>query len=61
MQPVALARVVRSDLEESVHLGHVAVCDAEGRLVAHAGDASHLVFARSCMKPLQAAVSLHAI
>ena len=61
MQPVPLARVVRSDLEESVHLGHVAVCDADGRLVAHAGDASHAVFARSCMKPLQAAVSLQAI
>jgi L-asparaginase II len=61
VQPVPLARVVRSDLEESVHLGHVAVCDADGRLVAHAGDASHAVFSRSCMKPLQAAVSLQAI
>lgn len=61
VQPVPIARVVRSGLEESVHLGHVAVCDADGRLVAHAGDASHPVFARSCMKPLQAAVSLHAI
>ena len=26
-----LVRVVRSGLEESVHLGHVAVCDADGR------------------------------
>jgi L-asparaginase II len=61
VKPIPLARVVRSSREESVHLGHVAVCDEDGRLVAHAGDASHPVFARSCMKPLQAAVSLHAI
>ena len=58
---VPLARVVRSGLEESVHLGHVAVCDADGRLVAAAGDPDRLVFARSWMKPLQAAVSLAAI
>jgi L-asparaginase II len=54
-------RVVRSDLEESVHVGHVAVCDADGRLVAWAGDPSRVVFARSCTKPMQAAVSLAAV
>ncbi|HEX9693468.1 MAG TPA: asparaginase [Actinomycetota bacterium] len=58
---VPLVRVVRSGLEESVHLGHVAVCDAEGRVVAYAGDPHRPVFARSAMKPLQAAVSLQAI
>ena len=56
-----IARVVRSGVEESVHLGHVAVCDTEGRLVARAGDAGRVVFIRSCAKPLQAAVSLSAI
>jgi L-asparaginase II len=61
MAAVPLVRVVRSGLEESVHLGHVAVCDADGRLVASAGDPRRPVFARSCMKPLQAAVSLAAI
>ncbi len=59
--PERLVRVVRSGLEESVHLGHVAVCDADGGLVAFAGDPDRTVFARSCMKPLQAAVSLRAI
>lgn len=59
--PVPIARVVRSGLEESVHLGHVAVCDLDGRLVARAGDAEREVFMRSCTKPLQAAVSLAAI
>ena len=61
MAAVPLVRVVRSGLEESVHLGHVAVCDANGRLVASAGDPKQPVFARSCMKPLQAAVCLAAI
>ncbi|MGZ8630893.1 MAG: asparaginase [Actinomycetota bacterium] len=58
---VPIVRVVRSGLEESVHLGHVAVCDADGRLVASAGDPDRPVFIRSCAKPLQAAVSLRAI
>jgi len=57
-RPAPLARVVRSGLEESVHLGHVAVCDADGRVLAQLGDPHHPVFARSSMKPLQAAVSL---
>jgi L-asparaginase II len=56
-----IARVVRSGLEESVHLGHLAVCNLDGRLVARAGDAEREVFIRSCAKPLQAAVSLAAI
>jgi L-asparaginase II len=59
--PAPLVRVVRSGVEESVHLGHVAVCDADGRLVASLGDPDRLVFARSSMKPLQAAVSLRRI
>jgi L-asparaginase II len=46
---------------EAVHTGHVAVCDADGRLIASVGDPERMVFARSCTKPLQGAVSLHAI
>jgi L-asparaginase II len=57
----ALVRVVRSGLQESVHLGHIAVCDPEGSLVASIGDPSHRLFSRSSMKPLQAAVSLRRI
>lgn len=58
---VPIVRVVRSGLEESVHLGHVVACDVDGRLVASAGDPGRPVFIRSCAKPLQAAVSLRAI
>ena len=56
-----LVRVVRSGLVESVHLGHVVVCDPEGRVLAALGDPDRLVFSRSSMKPLQAAVSLRRI
>jgi L-asparaginase II len=61
MGAVPLVRVVRAGLIESIHLGHIAVCDADGRLIASAGDPNRVVFARSCMKPLQASVALRAI
>ena len=58
MGPVPLVRVVRSGVTESVHLGSVAVVDGDGRLAASAGDPDRVAYARSSMKPLQAAVSL---
>ena len=58
MPPVPLVRVIRSGVEESVHVGSVAVSDADGRLVASVGDPARVAFARSSMKPLQASVSL---
>lgn len=39
---------------ESVHLGHAAVIDAGGRIVAQAGDPRLLIFPRSSFKPFQA-------
>ena len=59
--PAPLARVVRSGVGESAHVGDVAVCDADGNVVAFAGDPNRPLFSRSCMKPLQAAVSLRAM
>ena len=53
-----LVRLVRSGLEESVHLGHVVVCDAQGRICTSLGDPGRLVFLRSSTKPIQAAVTL---
>src|SRR5436189_183330 len=60
-RPGPVVGVVRSGLGESRHSVDVAVCDADGRLVASAGDADRRLFARSCMKPLQGAVSLASI
>lgn len=56
-----LVRVVRNDLVESVVHGDVAVCDADGRVVASAGDPERLLFGRSCEKPVQGAVSIDAM
>lgn len=44
----------RGDLVESVHLVSVAVADADGSLVAAAGDAELRTFWRSAAKPFQA-------
>jgi L-asparaginase II len=44
----------RGAVLESRHRVHVAVVDASGRLVAHAGDAEYRTFWRSAAKPFQA-------
>jgi L-asparaginase II len=59
--PAELVHVVRNGLVESVHTGDVAVCGADGRLRAFAGDPDRMLFGRSCEKPLQGAVSLFAM
>jgi L-asparaginase II len=51
---VPLAEVVRSDFVESRHLGSYAALDADGALVAWAGDPHGAVFPRSANKPMQA-------
>jgi L-asparaginase II len=56
--PVPLVRVIRSGVEEAVHLGSVAVVDTDGRLLAAAGDPGAVTFARSSSKLFQAAASL---
>lgn len=49
-----LVEVVRGNLVESIHNGHIAVVDYKGRLLASKGDVEKVIFARSSMKPLQA-------
>ena len=44
----------RGDLTETVHRVHVAVVDADGVLVARAGDPGLVTFWRSAAKPFQA-------
>jgi L-asparaginase II len=51
-------RVIRSGVEEAVHVGSVAVVDTDGRLLAAAGDPGTVAFARSSSKPFQAVASL---
>ncbi len=53
-----LVRVERGGVEEGIHLGHVAVVDADGRVHASLGDPQHVTYFRSCAKPFQAIGSL---
>ena len=49
-----LVELTRGGCLESVHRVHVAVADADGRLLAWAGDPDRVAFMRSSAKPLQA-------
>ena len=49
-----LARTTRSGLVENECHGHVAVADAEGRLIGWVGDPEARFYLRSSAKPLQA-------
>jgi L-asparaginase II len=59
--PVVVARLVRSGVVESEHLGSVVVADATGAVVAAVGDPDRPTFVRSAAKPFQAASSLRLV
>jgi L-asparaginase II len=50
----SLVHVLRDERVESIHRGHIAVVDAQGHLLAWAGEPRALVFPRSAFKPFQA-------
>ena len=52
--PPLEVRLLRDGMTESVHRVHAVVCDQRGRLLMRAGDAQHLSFIRSALKPFQA-------
>jgi L-asparaginase II len=51
---VPLVETLRGGTRENVHFGALAVADADGRVLARAGDAHWITFTRSTLKPLQA-------
>ena len=51
---VPLVETTRGGTLECVHFGALAVADAQGRVLAGAGDPHWLTFTRSTLKPLQA-------
>jgi L-asparaginase II len=57
---VELARVERSGMIESRHLGAAALVDRSGSVVRSLGNADSLVYPRSTLKPIQALTSLEA-
>jgi len=54
MRAIPLAQVWRGNLVENSHIGHAAVVDADGRLLAWAGDPGAVTYMRSAAKPVQA-------
>ena len=59
-EAVPLARVVRGDLVESVHSGHLVVLAPDGSVRLALGDPRVTLLARSSLKPLQAVGMLRA-
>lgn len=53
-----LAQLVRGDLVESIYTGRLVMLDADGKIEYSLGDISQLVYPRSAVKSVQAAVSL---
>ncbi|QUW21325.1 asparaginase [Sporosarcina sp. Marseille-Q4063] len=49
-----LVDVIRGNLVESEHWGHIAVVNGDGEVLYSNGDPNRVTFARSSMKPLQA-------
>lgn len=56
--PGLLAQVIRGELVESVHTGHLVLLDAGGRVLHAVGDPDALVYPRSSLKPAQAVAML---
>ena len=52
-QTEALVEVTRGGRVESEHRGAIAVVDANGKLIAHAGDVELVSYLRSSAKPFQ--------
>ncbi|MCF6305869.1 MAG: asparaginase [Rhodobacteraceae bacterium] len=49
-----LVELIRGDMVESTHRGHVVICDAAGNTLATWGDANAVIYPRSACKMLQA-------
>jgi L-asparaginase II len=53
MQSEILAQVIRGDIIESVHRGHLIILDGDGKTVFSTGDPETVTFIRSSGKPFQ--------
>ena len=51
---IDLVEVIRGDRVESVHRGHIVVCDGAGEIVEAWGDPSAVIYPRSACKMVQA-------
>ena len=55
-----LLEVVRNDLVESVHSGHLFITDSSGKTILQLGDIDSLIYPRSAVKSIQASAMVRA-
>ena len=55
-----LLEVVRNEMVESIHLGHLLILGANGEEIVRIGDIDQLIYPRSAVKSLQASAMLRA-
>jgi L-asparaginase II len=55
-----LIEVVRNEMVESVHAGHLLILDTDGKTLFQVGDVDSLIYPRSAVKSLQAAAMVRA-
>ena len=55
-----LIEVVRNEMVESVHAGHLLILDASGKALLQLGDIDSLIYPRSAVKSLQASAMVRA-
>ena len=53
-----VAKVYRGELVDMTHVGHVAVVDAQGKILYACGDPERVTYVRSSAKPMQALAAL---
>lgn len=58
--PAALAEVIRNEMVESTHFGHLVLLNKKGETQLAIGEVNLPIFPRSCVKPLQARAMLRA-
>ncbi|GEO27231.1 asparaginase [Alicyclobacillus acidoterrestris] len=49
-----LVEETRAGVVDNVHLGHIAVVNADGKVLYHYGDPNYMTYGRSALKPMQA-------
>jgi len=54
IEAVKLVELIRGDLVESTHRGHVVICDAAGDIIQAWGEPSAVIYPRSACKMIQA-------
>ena len=55
-----LLEVIRNEMVESVHSGHLLITDSSGKSILELGDLDSLIYPRSAVKSIQASAMVRA-